>query len=207
MPLTGWQESVSISALAIAALGLFRHGGWVVGAQTIAKSFTWFGGWSFMTLRTWMYLALEGCAAGGIVAGIARQTRRRHLLVPLAFTLCFGIAMAAGEAAYYAVHGIAGLPGWYLWPAGGALAILIVAGLGRFSAAFAAMLAITDLFGAMARMMPYYAGLAERNHGSVTQFPEAAARLHVPLLLAIAWVAATVAIPCLIFHGRPKTRI
>jgi hypothetical protein len=59
------------------------------------------------------------------------------------------------------------------------------------------MLAIVDVFDAGARLMPYYAGLATRNHGSFTQLWLAAARLQVPGWLVIAWVLATVAIPLL----------
>ena len=202
VPLTGWQESVPIDRVAVAAVALFRNGGWVNEAYTIAKSFTWFGAWSFITLRTWMYLILEICAIGGMLAGVANK--KASVRVPLVFTICFAIAITGGAAAYYAVHAVAGIPGWYLWPAGGAMAILIVAGLGRFSIAFAGMLALTDLFGAAARMMPYYAGLAARNHGSVTQFPLALARLHVPVWLAIAWAAATIAIPALMLQARAR---
>jgi hypothetical protein len=205
MPLTGWQESVQPGALVMAGLALFQHGGWVNEVHTIAKSFTWFGAWSFITLRTWMYLLLEGVAFAGMLSVLA--TRRPGLRVPFVFTICFTVAIIGGAAAYYAVHNIAGIPGWYLWPVGAALAILIVAGLGRFSVAFAGMLALTDLFGAALRMMPYYAGLAERLHGSVAQFPLAAARLHVPAWLAVAWIAATITIPLLMFQGRAKTRM
>jgi hypothetical protein len=204
VPLTGWQESVPLPALAASAVHLIRTGGWLIGAQTVAKSFTWFGAWSFLTLRTWMYLVLEACAVGGMLAGLA--TRKPALRVPAVFTVCFVIAIAGGAAAYNAVHGIPGIPGWYLWPAGGAMAILIAAGLGRFSVVFAAMLALTDLFGAMARMLPYYAGLAPWDHGSIVQVPAALARLHVPVWLLVAWLAATVAIPLLMLQGRAKTR-
>jgi len=203
MPLTGWQESVPLGTVAAAAVALFHHGGWINEAHTIAKSFTWFGAWSFITLRTWMYLIVEGCAFGGMLVGLARM---KGLRVPLTIAVCFTLAIIGGAAAYFAVHNIAGIPGWYLWPAGAALAILIVAGLERLSIAFAAMLALLDSYGATARMMPYYAGLAPWNHGSVTQVPEAAARLHVSLWLVAAWLAATVAIPLLMLQGRPKTR-
>ena len=210
MPLTGWQESAPLSAVARSAIALFHHGGWINEAHTIAKSFTWFGAWSFITLRTWMYFVVEGCAFGGMLAGLLRlnkTTRRARLRAPLALAVWFTIAIIGGAAAYYAVHNIAGIPGWYLWPAGGAMAILIVAGLGRLSAVFAAMLALMDLFGAAARMMPYYAGLAPWNHGSVTQLPEAAARLHVAGWLIVGWIAATIAIPLLMLQRRAKTRI
>ena len=203
MPLTGWQESAPLGAVAKAAIALFHNGGWINEAYTIAKSFTWFGAWSFLTLRTWMYVALEVCALGGMLVGIARY--RATLRVPIAVTACFAIAITGGAAAYYAVHQVAGIPGWYLWPAGGAMAILIASGLGRWSVIFAAMLALTDLYGVTARMMPYYAGLAPRLHGSLTQLPEASMRLLVPIWLIALWIAATLAIPALAY-GRGKTR-
>jgi hypothetical protein len=202
MPLTGWQESVPLSQVAVSAIALFHHGGWINEAYTIAKSFTWFGAWSFITLRTWMYLVLEGVAFGGMIAGL----RKQGLRAPLTFVIAFTIAIIGGAAAYYAVHNVAGIPGWYLWPAGGAMAILIVAGLRPYSILFAAMLALTDLYGAAARMMPYYAGLAARDHGSVTQFTFAAARLHTPMWLAVAWIGSTAAIPLLMLQRRAKTR-
>ena len=203
MPLTGWQESVPLSQVAVGAVALFHHGGWINEAYTIAKSFTWFGAWSFITLRTWMYLALEGVAFGGMIAGL----RQQGLRAPLTFLIAFTIAIIGGAAAYFAVHNVAGIPGWYLWPAGGAMAMLIVAGLRRYSVLFAAMLALTDLYGAAARMMPYYAGLAARDHGSVTQFFLAATRLHLSVWLAAAWIIATVAIPLLMLQGRANTRM
>ena len=184
-------------------MALFHHGGWVNEAYTIAKSFTWFGAWSFITLRMWMYLVLEGFAFAGMIAGL----RKKGLRAPLTFAIAFTIAIIGGAAAYYAVHNVAGIPGWYLWPAGGAMAMLIVAGLRRYSVLFAALLALTDLYGVAARMMPYYAGLAARNHGSVTQFTLAAARLHVPMWLAIAWIGSTAAIPLLMLQRRAKTRM
>ena len=85
MPLTGWQESVPLSRVAVAAVALFHHGGWVNDAYTIAKSFTWFYAWSCITLRTWMYLVLEGVAFARMIASF----RRQGLRVPLTFTIAF----------------------------------------------------------------------------------------------------------------------
>ena len=203
MPLTGWQESVPLAQVAAGAIALFHHGGWINEAYTIAKSFTWFGAWSFITLRTWMYLVLEGMAFAGMIASL----RKQGLRAPITFAIAFTIAIIGGAAAYYAVHNVAGIPGWYLWPAGGAMAMLIVAGLRQYSIVFAALLALTDLYGAAARMMPYYAGLAARDHGSVMQFTLAAARLHLPLWLAALWIVGTIAIPLLMFQRRANTRM
>ncbi len=203
-PLTGWQESVPLSRVVSSAVALFHNGGWLNEFHTISKSFTWFGAWSFMTLRTWMYLVVEGFAFAGMLAALARE--RVSVRVPLTFVALFALAITGGAAAYFAVHNVAGIPGWYLWPAGGAMAILIVAGVGRLSVLFAALLALTDLYGMTARMLPYYSGLAPWNHGSITQSPEALARLHVSVWLAVAWAASTVAIPILMYQGRAKTR-
>ncbi len=207
-PLTGWQESVPLYVMAASGLRLIRTGRWIDGAQTIAKSFTWFGAWSFLTLRTWMYLALEFLALAGMIAGLAMK-RKGSLRIPVFYTVCFAIAIAAGAAAYDAVHGIPGIPGWYLWPAGGAMAILIAAGYGRLTAFFAGLLALADLFGGAARMLPYYAGLASWNHGSVTQSFEAIHRLQTPVWLPAVWLIATAAIPLLAWlgYGREKTRM
>jgi hypothetical protein len=95
--------------------------------------------------------------------------------------------MAYGTVSYQAVHGQP-LPGWYLWPAGGALAMIVVAGLGRATALPAAGLAAIDLYGAAGVLAPYYAGVVERNHARLI-WPE------VPLPLTLLWAAATVAIP------------
>jgi len=142
--------------------------------------------------------------------GVCRNVlglRKQGLRAPLTFTIAFTIAIIGGAAAYYAVHNVAGIPGWYLWPAGGAMAILIVAGLRPYSILFAALLALTDLYGAAARMMPYYAGLAARYHGSVTQFTLAATRLHTPMWLAVAWIGSTIALPLLMLQRGAKTRM
>ncbi len=204
LPFSGWQESVGLSALAASAVQLARSGRWINGAQTIAKSFTWFGAWSFLTLRTWMYLSLEAVAGSGMVCAL--MAKKPGIRVPLVFSICFTLAIAAGEAAYNSVHGIAGIPGWYLWPVGGAMSILVAAGLGRFVWIFATMLAAADIFGVTARMMPYYAGLAPWNRGSVLQVGDAARLLHVPVWLIALWIAATLAVPALLCQGRAKTR-
>ena len=86
------------------------------------------------------------------------------------------------------------------------MAILIVAGLGRFSVAFAAMLAAADLFGAAARMMPFYAGLAEWNHGSVWQVLQAVERLHVSGWMFGGWILATVGVPVVTWLGQEQGR-
>ena len=91
-PLTGWLISVPFSTLAASSAQLVRTGAWIGAAQTIAKSFTWFGGWSFLTLRSWMYTILEVTALAGMLASIRMRSAR--LLAPIAITVCFKIGRA-----------------------------------------------------------------------------------------------------------------
>jgi len=93
------------------------------------------------------------------------------------------------------VHRIPNLPGWYLWPIGGAFAVIVAAGLQRASIVLIFLLAALDLYGVMALLTPYYAGLVERNRADGAQFLAALDRLHVPIALAVLWIAATVTLP------------
>ena len=198
-PLSGWLESAPLPVLISSAAQLLRTRGWVIGLYTIAKSFTWFGGWSFLTLRAWMYLPLWALGTAGLLASAAFH-KREKLRDVCVFLLCFLAAMGAGEAAYFAAQKIPGLPGWYLWPAGGALAILVAAGLGRFTTVLAALLTAADLFGAAALMMPYYAGFTTWNHAAIANMGETMTRLNVPAGLFAAWILATAAIPALMMR-------
>ncbi|MES1260871.1 MAG: hypothetical protein ABUS49_03975 [Acidobacteriota bacterium] len=77
---------------------------------------------------------------------------------------------------------------------GSVIAALLVAGSGRFTWPLIAALAALDLYGAAALLIPYYAGLVERNHGAAARLPDALTRLGVPWWLAAAWVLATLGI-------------
>ncbi len=187
--LTGWHQQVPLTR----ALADVPRINWLAAAQVSAKSFLWFGGWSFLSLKSWIYTALELCGLVA-VAGWFRPAAG-NLRVPLVFAACFAAAMVYSTLGLYAATGVPNAMGWYLWPAACPLAILFAAGARRFTIVAIAAFGLVDLYGVNAVMMPYYAGLVARNHANAGKLFEALARLNVPLWLWIAYVAATIAIP------------
>ena len=171
---------------------------WFSAANIVARSFIWFGGWSFLTLKSWIYLPVEIMAICGIAGAIRGRAK-----VPLAFAGCFALAMIYGVLNYYAAHGIPNVPGWYAWAIAGPLALIMARGLGRAAIVMISSLALMDFYGVAALLVPFYAGLVERGRASAGQFPAALDRLHVSPALAVLWAAATLAIPVCCILLRP----
>ncbi|HTA43818.1 MAG TPA: glycosyltransferase family 39 protein [Bryobacteraceae bacterium] len=186
---TGWMNEVSLAGLLTAILRL----NWLAAAQVSAKSFLWFGAWSFLMLKSWIYTVLEAIGLMALI-GLFR-TNVRTLRVPLAFVACFTAAMAYATLGISATTSVANAPGWYLWAVACPLAILFTGCAQRLTIVLIMAFALVDLYGANAVMMPYYAGLVARNHADVSKIPEALARLRVPVALWLAYIAATAAIP------------
>ncbi|MEP6715467.1 MAG: hypothetical protein ABJC09_07815 [Terriglobia bacterium] len=185
--LSGWQGHPSGGILS----GAF-HIDWLAAANITAKTFIWWGAWSFLTLKSWIYVLFEAIAAVGAVLA---SRRWRELKIPLIFAGFYLIQMAYGTLLFWKAEGVANLPGWYMWPVGGAFAMILAAGLKRATLVLIGLLALLDLYGVIAVMMPYYAGLATRGHVDARLFPEALQRLHTSLPLAALWILATIAIP------------
>ncbi len=165
---------------------------WFSAAHVAAKSFLWFGAWSFLTLKSWMYGVLELIALIALLS--AARTRNTALKTPAVLLAFFVAGIAYGVLATFVTQNVPNMPGWYLWSLGGGIAMIVVAGLRRYSLLFIAALAAVDLYGVIALLTPYYAGLAERNHAAAGQFPAALARLGIPPALPVAWVLATLGI-------------
>jgi 4-amino-4-deoxy-L-arabinose transferase-like glycosyltransferase len=196
--LTHWLDRADTGAVLRAAPRI----NWLSAADIVAKSFVWFGGWSFLTLKSWMYTAIEAIALMGVVLALGSRNRK---LTPLwVLSACYLLAIAYGVLVYFTVHRIPNLPGWYLWPMAGTFSMIVVAGLRRASMLLISMMAALDLYGVMALLTPFYAGLVEHNRADASQFLRALVRLRVPLPIAILWVAATIAIP--IASAWPKTK-
>ena len=185
--LSGWMLRADAAQVLKAAA--FRIN-WFSAAHVIAKSFLWFGGWSFLTMKSWIYVTFELAA----LLAVALAFRRRNLRIPAVLTGTYLLAMAWGVAVYAVAQNVPNLPGWYLWPMGSMISVILVAGLRRYAVGLVAALAALDLYGAAALQTPFYAGLVERNKAAAGQFFTALSRLGIPLPLALAWVAATLAI-------------
>jgi hypothetical protein len=162
---------------------------WLSAVDIGAKSFTWFGGWSFLTLKSWMYRIPEAIA---LAAGIAIVFRRPARISAPAVVLAFAaLAYSWGILVTFAVQGVPNLNGWYLWPFAPLMALLITGGLGRFAWVLLPVLALLDVYGAGAVMAPYYAGLLPHSRADLSLLPSALLRLAVSRPLALAWLVAT----------------
>lgn len=184
--LSGWMDRAEPAAIAAAITQV----NWLSAANVTAKSFLWFGAWSFLTLKSWAYVVLEVIGA----AGFALALRRKDLGTAWAMFGFHALAMSYGVLVSFVAHQQSNLPGWYLWPMAAPLALLLVAGLGRWVAGLIVLLGIADVYGAAALLAPYYAGLSPRNKANAGQFLAALERLNVPLWLASAWFLATLAL-------------
>jgi hypothetical protein len=192
----GWQDQTSIAEMIHAAQAV----NWLDAARVTAQSFFWFGAWSFLTLKSWIYLIFDGV---GLLAGVLALRKAREIKVPLIFIGCVFAEMAFGVLSYQASHGIGSIPGWYAWVAGGMMAMVVAAGLGRGTVVPIAALAALDFYGAAALMAPYYAGIVERNHAQLI-WPRA------PWPITLLWVLATAAGPAVAFwslRARPAYAI
>ena len=148
--LTGWQDQASFSKMLAAVTAV----NWIDAAQVTAKSFFWFGGWSFLTLKSWMYAVVNLVGAVAAFRGF-----KREVLVPWVFVGCVFAEMAYGVLNYQASHGIGSLPGWYAWVVGGMMAMIIAAGGGRSVWFLIAALAAVDVYGASLMARHYHVGL------------------------------------------------
>lgn len=147
--LSGWLDQAPLAK----SLGAVMAVNWIDAASVTAKSFFWFGAWSFLTLKAWIYHVINVI---GLIA--AARALRRELLIPWLFVAVVFAEMAFGVLNIQAVHNIGSVPGWYGWVAGSMLAMLMAAGLGRWSPALVAALSAVDIYGATLLARHYHAG-------------------------------------------------
>jgi hypothetical protein len=129
-------------------------------------SHIWFGGWSFLTVRSWMYQAF---ALIFIAAAIGLVRSRR---VPGVQAIAFIYASLVAALAYHVlvnfiVHGKPVTTGWYLYALVAGEAILLVRGLAGITAlpwrmyapaAIVCSFAALELFATHVYLLPYYTG-------------------------------------------------
>jgi hypothetical protein len=154
---------------------------WLRVLDSAATTHIWTSGWSFLTVRSWMYRVFEclAIAAGaGLIALAARLSRNVYRRGWGVGDACFSLAACAYllfclGLAYYAIvvyltRGISTALGWYLYGIAGAEAVLLASGftglLGtRLAAgciaAIAPLACALDLYTVHFLLVPYYAGL------------------------------------------------
>jgi hypothetical protein len=150
----GWLDTPPLSRTAQAIFQV----NWLNAARVTSKTFLWYGAWSFLSLKSWIYTVLQGAGLLGTIQAFRRN--RRDLIVPLVFIACFVAEVVYGTLNYQAIHNIGSLNGWYLWPVGGAMAIVMSAGLGRETWLLTLANAAIDVYGATLMARHYHANLA-----------------------------------------------
>jgi hypothetical protein len=195
LSLTGWLADNETRHV---VSGLSRVA-WLSAADVEAKSFLWFGGWSFLTLKSWMYRIPEAMAAIAAIGLIVRRPPR--LIAPITILVFAFIAYSWGILVDFASQGISNIPGWYLWAFAPAMCVLFTAGLGRAAWILIAVFALLDVYGPSTIMAPYYAGLVEHNRAALSMFPQAVTRIGLSWPLVTAWIVSTLAVPALAWRS------
>jgi hypothetical protein len=202
--LAGLGESVSLQRSDPAAvLRLAPSVPWGRTIDAILFSHIYCGGWSWLTVRSWMYHLLYAIAALAAI-GLWRWLRRPEVLWLLAIYLFFWAGELWHAALLFVTHGVPASMGWYLYAVVAAEAPLSVAGLSTWIGVWAApigagLFALLDLLAMHALALPYYAGLIRHQpngtlhlaHFSTLHLPTIFERLSVlvavPLCIAL-WI-------------------
>ena len=166
--LTGEQTEVAVQSLAWSErLRLVAEVDWWSAIDSAFTSHIWFGNWSFLQLRSWMYRvwALVYLAAG---VGFVRRLGGWLPWQMVAFYICFLAGLAYHVVIIYAVHHLSTTTGWYINCLSVAEAALL--GYGLLGLGLSARLVFISLlvgfgafefFGTHFYLMPYYAGFTD----------------------------------------------
>ena len=159
---------------------------WLRALDTVLLSHIWFGGWSFLQLRSWMYHFIYAIFA---IAGLGLIRRQgREALVPAAYLVMLTATLAYHVLVTFLANGIAATNGWYLYGAAFAETTLISLGLlawNRYAIpAVVTLFVLLDLYGANLILLPYYLGVTAHNAAgscapSIRRQPRGALRLTV----------------------------
>jgi hypothetical protein len=175
--LSGLSESVMLRGVGIAEMARqTARINWLKAIDAIFLSHLYFGGWSSLTVRSWMYHLFYAFILGGAI-GLARVWRRPAIRTLLAIYLCFWLGQVYNVVLLYMSKGLEGSMGWYMYAVVGAEVTLCLAGLrslvparaARWMAgAGAALFALLDVYTVHGVAIPYYTGMIRhRANGSL----------------------------------------
>ncbi|MCU1237195.1 MAG: hypothetical protein JWP63_5162 [Candidatus Solibacter sp.] len=177
---TGQIQSVSLRAIPLVdRLRVALHLDWLRAIDMALFSYIWFGGWSFLQIRSWMYhlfYAVGAAAAVGLAMLVLRSRKSSGNPRALWLMACFCALFCASLAYMVTLGQIAyGQPmtaGWYLYCLVIAEIILLCAGLMALlpwrhrmwaPLTLTGLFALLDLYGMHFILMPYYLGLTAHN--------------------------------------------
>jgi hypothetical protein len=165
--LTGLSESVMLrGASPWSMVQAARSLPWTRAVDSILFSHLYFGGWSGLMVRSWMYhvfyVAIAAAAAGLI--GLWRKKKIRALA---SIYGVFWVAQLYNVILIYRTKGVPTSMGWYLYAVAGAEVVLAIAGLrriiGRWAVGLgAALFGLLDLYAMNFVALPYYTGMLGR---------------------------------------------
>jgi hypothetical protein len=149
---------------------------WARAIDAILFSHLYFGGWSSLTARSWMYHVFYAAILAAAV-GLARLLRRPAILTLLLIYLAFWAGQLYNATLLYMTKGVAVSMGWYMYAVVGAQAALCVTGLRKLfppiaarwvAMGGAALFAMLDLYTVHCLAIPYYTGMIRhRVNGSL----------------------------------------
>jgi hypothetical protein len=188
--LSGLSESVALKSAGAHPLMRALEINWAKALDGTLLSHLYFGAWSSLTLRSWMYhllYAVIAAAACGIALLICAAARRNGNSIGIIAAPAFATALAIYGAFWlgqlynvlliYASKGIAVSMGWYGYAVVGAQTAPCVAGLSallprRFRgwsiAVGVSLFLLLDLYTLYGLELPYYAGIiAHKTNGGI----------------------------------------
>jgi len=171
---------------------------WRTAVDSILFSHLYFGGWSSLMVRSWMYHVFYVVIALAAVGGIWAIWRNAALRPLAAVYAAFWVAQLYNVLLLYASKGVPTTMGWYLYGVIGAEVVLCSATIPP--AIGVALFAALDLYAMHFVALPYYAGLIRHKaNGALEAFHLSALRSvqRPPLPMIGLWVlylAATVTV-------------
>ena len=178
--LSGLHEAAMLRDMG--TLTLLRHAStnpWATAIDSILFSHLYFGGWSSLTVRSWMYHVFYAVILVAAL-GLMRLIRQPAVWWLIAIYASFWSGQIYNVLLLYVSKGLPGSMGWYLYAVVGAEAALCAGGLSRIRrwapAAGAALFGLLDLYTVHWVAIPYYTGMiAHKPNGAL-----AALHLAVP---------------------------
>ncbi len=173
---SGQTDDAAVHQLSrVALLAQVIHVNWRSGFASILLSHVWFGGWSFLRFPAWLYACVLLPVAVAVVGmciyfwkWLRSGMKPDAVIAVSAFYVCFWVGLCYHVLVTYVHLGVSASTGWYLYCLVLAEAVLLALGLAQFFgskalrrllAAGITLLALIDLYGVHAYMLPYYTGL------------------------------------------------
>ncbi len=200
---SGLMQDVALAKTPFSSLtGQVPRVDWKSAIDSLLFSHLWFGNWSFLQVRSWIYHAFEWALvpafAGLSALALSARLRRkapdgfypslRDLLVPAVFYAFFWLGLLYHVLITYVTKGISASAGWYLYCHVVAEVLVIVSGLlvispgrlrGWVMPAAIISFVVLDLYTVHFLFIPYYTGLiAHQASGALAAF-------HVGLLRSV----------------------